>query len=112
MKFATFSFSFSLRKRSFILPKELSSLVWQTVAKPQPQFRTDLRNIKNLEVFFIGMLKICNDNDLVLIDEERNILEPNFEILREKITKSRAIEFLDNPTKFLDNIVNEHKNIR
>ncbi|WP_298141264.1 hypothetical protein [Flavobacterium sp.] len=71
------------------------------------QFRTDLRKIENIECFLIGMLKICNENELVLIDEEKNILEPKFEILKLKLHESRAIKFLENPEKFITKLANE-----
>ncbi len=68
------------------------------------QFRTDLRNKENVSKFLSGMLKICEQNDLMVFNASGILFEPKLEIIFEDLKKSNAVEFLTDPIKFLDKI--------
>ncbi|WP_047547346.1 hypothetical protein [Psychroserpens sp. Hel_I_66] len=67
-------------------------------------FRTDLTDI-NLN-FLNSMLKICKENDWILMDRNGNLCNPNISDLRQIIKGSDADRFLKNPTNFFDELNN------
>lgn len=71
------------------------------------QFRTDLRNKENVTKFLNGMLKICEQNDLMVFSINGILFEPKLEIIFEELKKSNAVAFLIDPIKFLDKIGKE-----
>ncbi len=68
-------------------------------------FRTDLTD--NTLNFLNSMLKICEENDWILMDRNGNLCNPNISDLEQLINDSDADRFLRNPTKFFDELNNE-----
>ena len=68
------------------------------------QFRTDLRNKQNATKFLNGMLKICEQNDLMVLNTNGILLEPKLELIFDDLKKSNAVHFLTDPEDFLDKI--------
>ena len=73
------------------------------------EFRTDLRSKENLNKFLKGILKICEQNELLVFNINGFLFEPKFEIIFEDLKKSNAVAFLTDPEKFLDKINEETK---
>lgn len=64
--------------------------------------RIDLRN---LDLNFVNLvLKIATELQCMLFDTDGQIYSPNKELLFEKLRKSRAFKFVDNPEKFLSDL--------
>lgn len=68
------------------------------------QFRTDLRNIEKAKRFMQGMLQICVENELLVMNTDGHLYEPDIELILEDLKKSNAIKFLTDPLKFMDEI--------
>jgi len=71
------------------------------------QFRTDLRNKGNATKFLNGMLNICDQNDLMVLNTKGTLFEPKSELIFEDLKKSNAVHFLTDPEGFLDKIAKE-----
>lgn len=71
------------------------------------QFRTDLRNIEKAKKFMAGMLKICIVNDLLVMNTDGFLYDPEMEIIFEDIKKSNSVKFLTNPMKFIEEITED-----
>jgi len=72
-------------------------------------FRTDIRSRNNVSHFLSGMLVICKENDLLVMNSKGLLLKPDIEIILEDIKKSNAVDFLTDPKQFLDKIIEEDK---
>ena len=66
------------------------------------RFRTDLRDSKLN--FLNSMLELCDRNDWILMDENRNLCNPNIRELAKLLKNSKAHLFITNPTEFFDNL--------
>ena len=67
-------------------------------------FRVDLREKSNVEKFLYGLVNICAENELVLLNLKGEILEPKIEIIIENLKKSNAVSFLKNPNEYIKNL--------
>lgn len=67
-------------------------------------FRVDLRKKNNIKNFLHGLVKLCEQNELILINLKGEILEPKIEIIIENLKNSNAISFLKNPTAYIENL--------
>lgn len=74
------------------------------------QFRTDLRNMTKALKFMEGMLGICSQNELMLMNVEGGLFEPRMELILEDMKTSNAKKFLTNPSKFIEGAVANEKN--
>ncbi len=74
------------------------------------QFRTDLRNMEKATRFLTGMLEICSNNKLLLMNTEGLLFEPKMELIFMDLEKSDAVKFLTDSEKFLDEISNDEEN--
>ncbi|WP_138434343.1 hypothetical protein [Winogradskyella algicola] len=74
----------------------------------QFHFRTDLRDLENTTIFMNGMLKICEQNDLMVFNTDGVLFEPKLKLISEDLKKSNAIKFLTDPIEFLEKIGKEH----
>ena len=68
------------------------------------QFRIDLRKTSNITEVLQSILKLCEKNQLVLIDLKGEIFKPKLENILKSIKASNASQFLTDPIKFLDNL--------
>ncbi|WP_055437705.1 hypothetical protein [Lacinutrix algicola] len=71
------------------------------------QFRTDLRNKENAMKFLNGMLNVCSQNDLMVLNTEGILFEPQTELIFEDIKNSNAVKFFSDPIEFLEKIGKE-----
>jgi len=71
------------------------------------QFRTDLTDCSL--TFLNSMLKICQNNDWLLMDFNGNLSKPNLKDLLQLIKGSDAYRFLKDPIDFLESIHIENK---
>lgn len=67
-------------------------------------FRIDLRKSSNITNTLKAILKICETNELVLIDLKGKIHKPKIEHLLISLEESNATAFLTDPIKFLENL--------
>ncbi|PKV48847.1 hypothetical protein ATE84_0861 [Aquimarina sp. MAR_2010_214] len=74
-------------------------------------FRTDLRNKENAMKFMNGMLEICSKNNLMVMNTEGYLFEPNSELIFEDLRKSNAVKFLTDPVKFIEKVVENEGNL-
>lgn len=65
-------------------------------------FRADLRQPKLK--FLTEMIEIAKGNDLLLMDEKGNLVEPEIQKVFELIEKSNAYKFVTNPLEFLEGL--------
>ena len=70
-------------------------------------FRVDLREKSNIENFLYGLVKICTQNELIILNLKGEILEPKIEIIIENLKKSNAVSFLKNPNEHIKNLAEE-----
>jgi len=68
------------------------------------RFRTDLRKFENISMFLYEMIKICNANDFLLMNNNGDLFEADIKIISEDLIKSNAARFLTDPIKFLESI--------
>jgi len=66
------------------------------------QFRTDLGDTSL--IFLNKMLKLCLENEWILMDEKGRLCEPKIEDLIKLIKGSNPDKFLKNPIGFLDSL--------
>ncbi len=48
-------------------------------------FRTDMRKVKKSDKFLSGMLRICQDNNLMVYNKNGNLFEPRLELIQNDI---------------------------
>lgn len=73
------------------------------------RFRIDLRKASNLTTTLQPILKLCEDNQLILMDLKGEIHKPKIEDLMASIKTSNATAFLTDPIPFLENLNNKKK---
>ena len=83
----------------------------KTLVISEFQFRTDLRNIEKARSFMQGILDICAENNLLVMNTDGLLYEPEIELIFEDIKKSNAVKFLTNPVKFIEEIAENEDNI-
>ncbi|URC11028.1 hypothetical protein [Flavobacterium sp. B183] len=68
------------------------------------RFRIDLRKASNITNTLQPILKLCENNQLVLIDLKGEILNPKLEEIFKSMKSSNATKFLNDPEKFLEDL--------
>jgi hypothetical protein len=68
------------------------------------QFRTDLRNKENSTKFLNGMLNLCQQNNLMVLNSNGVLFEAKSELIFNDIKRSSAATFLSDPATFLDKL--------
>ena len=69
---------------------------------------TGRNNLRQIDKKFISrILKISQEKDLVLVDRNGNIFEPQWESLLSRIKESDSFRFVENPRKFIENLGNK-----
>ena len=74
------------------------------------QFRTDLRSNKNVATFLKGILEICSNNELMVMNLEGFLFEPKIKLILEDLKTSNAIAFLSDPLKFIEKVKTKRNN--
>lgn len=82
----------------------------KTLVISEFQFRTDLRNLEKTKKFMEGMLNLCAENNLLVMNTKGLLFEPEMELIFEDIKKSNAVKFLTNPVKFIEEIAENEDN--
>ncbi|KIA94534.1 hypothetical protein OA88_22120 [Flavobacterium sp. JRM] len=72
-------------------------------------FRADLRE-PNLK-FLNGMLELAKKYEMMLMDRKGNLLNPEFNEIKDFIKVSNTFKFIENPEKFIDDLHNGKINI-
>jgi len=72
-------------------------------------FRADLRE-PNLN-FLNGMLELAKKYEMMLMDRKGNLLNPEFNEIKDFIKVSNTFKFIENPEKFIDDLHNGKINI-
>ena len=74
------------------------------------QFRTDLRHFGKARLFLDGMLALCREYQLLVMDDKGGLFEPTLQQIVPSIMASRAAHFLTNPIGFLNKVVDNQSN--
>jgi hypothetical protein len=70
-------------------------------------FRIDLRKASNITNVLQSILKLCEMNQLILIDLKGQIFKPEIESIIESLKSSNAMKFITDPIKFFENLENK-----
>jgi hypothetical protein len=68
------------------------------------EFRVDLRDSNKFPKILESLLKICLNNDCLVIDAKGNLMKPKLKIVAESLLSSNALRFLIDPEEFLKSL--------
>lgn len=82
-------------------------LVEGTLTVKEFSFRADLRE-KNLD-FLMNMIALGKANQWMFMDRTGNLMNPDFEEMKEHILESKSFKFLTDPKAYLDSLIEQEK---
>lgn len=79
----------------------------ETLTVQEFSFRADLRE-KNLD-FLMKMIALGKANQWLFMDRSGNLMNPDFEEMKEFILESKTFKFLTDPKAYLDSLIEQEK---